>query len=108
MGRWRQRRGYDVNLRWEPQLREYRAIADRISRDRPGRILDWGCGWGQVTELLRQGELEVVVFGYDLTKWAPLQVRLERSPQITAHRSRYQVRLPCDDDAFDAVLSLGV
>ena len=108
MGRWRQRRGYDVNLRSEPQLREYRAIADRISRDRPGRILDWGCGWGQVTELLRERDVDVVAFDYDPTIEAPLQVPLERYPEITAHRSPDPVRLPFDEDAFDAVLSLGV
>src|SRR5207245_3069702 len=45
--RWR-----DVNLRAAPQFLEYEAIVARIAADRPGRILDWGCGWGQVTALL--------------------------------------------------------
>ena len=39
----------DVNLRSGPQMREYEAIADRIAADRAGPILDWGCGWGQVS-----------------------------------------------------------
>src|SRR5438477_110589 len=49
-----ERRGVDVNLRSGPQMREYETIADRIAADRPGRVLDWGCGWGQVRELLER------------------------------------------------------
>src|SRR3712207_7505999 len=49
-----QRRAADVNLRHALQLREYVAIADRIARDAPGRTLDWGCGFGQMTALLRE------------------------------------------------------
>jgi SAM-dependent methyltransferase len=79
MSRLRERRGLDVNIRSEAQMREYRAIADRIAADRPGGILDWGCG-----------------------------LPLERFPEITAHRSPDPVLLPFDDNAFDAVLSLGV
>jgi 2-polyprenyl-3-methyl-5-hydroxy-6-metoxy-1,4-benzoquinol methylase len=104
----RERRGLDVNVRSEPQMREYRTIADRIAADRPGRILDWGCGWGQVTELLLERGLDVTAFDYDPGLEQTEQLPLERFPKITAHRSPDPVLLPFDDDSFDAVLSLGV
>ena len=108
MSRLRERRGFDVNIRSEPQMREYRAIADRIAADRPGRILDWGCGWGQVTKLLLDRDLDVAAFDYDPTLAAPTSLPLERYPEVTAHRSPDPVLLPFDDDSFDAALSLGV
>jgi 2-polyprenyl-3-methyl-5-hydroxy-6-metoxy-1,4-benzoquinol methylase len=108
MSRLRERRGFDVNIRSEPQMREYRAIADRISGDRPGRILDWGCGWGQVTKLLLERNLDVTAFDYDPSLRRPAVLPLERFPKIEAHRSPDPVLLPFDDHSFDAVLSLGV
>jgi ubiquinone/menaquinone biosynthesis C-methylase UbiE len=108
MSRLRERRGFDVNIRSEPQMREYRMIADRIAADRPGRILDWGCGWGQVTKLLLERKLDVTAFDYDPSVERPEVVALERFPEVRAHRSPDPVLLPFDDDAFDAVLSLGV
>ena len=108
MSRLRERRGFDVNIRSEPQMREYRAIADRIAGDRPGRMLDWGCGWGQVTNLLLERDLDVTAFDFDPTVDRPELLPLERFPEISAHRSPDPVRLPFEDDAFDTVLSLGV
>jgi ubiquinone/menaquinone biosynthesis C-methylase UbiE len=108
MSRLRERRGFDVNIRSEPQMREYRAIADRISGDRPGSILDWGCGWGQVTKLLLERNLDVTAFDYDPGLERPAVQALERFPEIKAHRSPDPVLLPFDEDSFDAVLSLGV
>jgi ubiquinone/menaquinone biosynthesis C-methylase UbiE len=98
----------DVNIRSEAQMREYRAIADRIAADRPGGILDWGCGWGQVTKLLLERNLDVTAFDSDPRLEQTEVLPLERFPEITAHRSPDPVLLPFDDDAFDAVLSLGV
>jgi 2-polyprenyl-3-methyl-5-hydroxy-6-metoxy-1,4-benzoquinol methylase len=53
-------RQVDVNLRSGPQMREYVAIADRVAGERPGRVLDWGCGHGQISHLLRQRGVDVV------------------------------------------------
>jgi len=50
-------RGEDVNLRSAPQVLEYEAIVARIAADRPSRVLDWGCGWGQVSDMLRRAGL---------------------------------------------------
>jgi hypothetical protein len=50
-------RGHDVNLRSGPQMREYERIVGEIQADGPRRILDWGCGYGQVSDLLHGPDL---------------------------------------------------
>jgi SAM-dependent methyltransferase len=100
-------RGVDVNLRSGPQMREYVAIADRLARERVGRVLDWGCGYGQISQLLRERGVETAA--YDFRPGAePQVIQLEQFPQIEAHISGEPVRLPFDSDSFDAVLSCGV
>lgn len=108
MSRLRERRGIDINVRSEPQMREYRSIVARIASDAPARILDWGCGWGQVTQLLRAEGLNVTPFDYRPEGPAGGLEPLERYPNIEVHVSSDPVALPFDDDSFDAVLSLGV
>src|SRR4051795_3547519 len=70
-----------------PQTREYEAIADRIASDSPGRLLDWGCGWGQVSKMLLDRGVDVTSFeyrdGYDGTG----SERLEKVPQIRPARA---------------------
>jgi ubiquinone/menaquinone biosynthesis C-methylase UbiE len=100
-------RAVDVNLRSGPQMREYSAIVARIAGERPGRVLDWGCGHGQITHLLRQRGIDVTAFDY----WEgsePRTVTLEQYPEIEAHVSGEPVLLPFADDQFDTVLSCGV
>jgi SAM-dependent methyltransferase len=88
-------------------MREYRAIVCRIKAELPRRILDWGCGYGQVSDLLWRAGLNVTPFDYrpdgEEGVWA-----LERYPHLRAHVSRDPRRLPFADRAFDAVLSCGV
>jgi ubiquinone/menaquinone biosynthesis C-methylase UbiE len=108
MGRLRERRPTDVNIRSEPQMREYRAIVARIAADAPERILDWGCGWGQITHLLREQGLHVKAFDYRPEAARQGLQPLERYPAIEAYISHDPVKLPFDDGSFDAVLSLGV
>jgi 2-polyprenyl-3-methyl-5-hydroxy-6-metoxy-1,4-benzoquinol methylase len=100
-------REVDVNLRSGPQMREYRAIADRVVRERPGRVLDWGCGHGQISQLLRERGVDVVAYDY-VEGSEPTVVRLEHFPEIEAHVSGEPVLLPFPDDHFDTVLSCGV
>jgi 2-polyprenyl-3-methyl-5-hydroxy-6-metoxy-1,4-benzoquinol methylase len=107
MSRLRERRGTDVNLRSAPQLREYEAIAARIASDRPKRVLDWGCGWGQLTKLLQDHGLEVTAFDYRPGRGRGIEP-LERFPELEAHFSDDPVELPFEIGSFDAVLSLGV
>ena len=103
------RRAADVNLRHALQLREYDAIADRVARDAPGRMLDWGCGFGQMTALLRERGLDVDAFDFrpEAPESGPLA--LAKYPEITAYiETSDPVRLPYEDGRYDAVLSCGV
>jgi ubiquinone/menaquinone biosynthesis C-methylase UbiE len=87
---------------------EYEAIVARIAADRPGRILDWGCGWGQVTDLLTRAGLEVESFDYRGDTSPNEVVALERFPDLQAYISSDPVALPYEDARFAAVLSCGV
>lgn len=101
-------RGADVNLRAGPQLREYEAIAARIARDGPGLVLDWGCGHGQMSHLLRESGLAVRSFDFRGPGSPDAEVTLPRYPDVRAFVSSDPRRLPYDDASFDAVLSCGV
>jgi len=100
-------RPVDINLRSGPQMREYVAIADRIAGELPGRVLDWGCGHGQITDLLRRRGLDVEPYDY-LAGSEPKMLPLEHFPEIEAHVSGDPVVLPFADDEFDTVLCCGV
>jgi 2-polyprenyl-3-methyl-5-hydroxy-6-metoxy-1,4-benzoquinol methylase len=100
-------RGVDVNLRSAPQMLEYAAIVRRIAADAPASILDWGCGLGQVSDMLVAAGLNVSSFDYRPD--APdAVVALERYPDVRAHLSTDPRTLPYDDASFHAVLSCGV
>ncbi len=99
-------RGHDVNLRAGAQVREYEAIADRIAAGHHGRVLDWGCGYGQMTDLMRRRGIDAVAFNYD--PHFDGRRPLERYPGIEAIYSSEPSRLPFSDAEFDAVLSCGV
>jgi ubiquinone/menaquinone biosynthesis C-methylase UbiE len=101
-------RGIDLNIRAGPQLREYIAIADRIAADRPGRVLDWGCGWGQMTDLLARRGIDVEAFDVNPAVSEPTRRALENFPPHTALISGDERTLPYPDGGFDAVLSCGV
>lgn len=104
----RDRGDLDLNLRSEPQLREYRAIYDRILRDRPTRILDWGCGHGHAADALQRAGLDVVALEYLPDQPEGSIVPLSYFPDVEALATREPVKLPFPDASFDAVLSLGV
>jgi ubiquinone/menaquinone biosynthesis C-methylase UbiE len=87
---------------------QYKALAHDISRRNPGRVLDWGCGYGQVTALLRLQGVDAAAFDYREELKRPVIAALERYPEIEAHLSPDPVHLPFDDDSFDIVLSCGV
>jgi SAM-dependent methyltransferase len=87
---------------------QYRALANDLADRNPGQVLDWGCGFGQVTALLRERGIDVVAFDYRSDIEAPTTAQLERFPEIEAHVSPDPVRLPFEDGTFDTVLSCGV
>jgi ubiquinone/menaquinone biosynthesis C-methylase UbiE len=101
-------RGIDVNIRSGPQMREYVAIADRIATDRPRRVLDWGCGWGQMTDLLSRRGVEVEAYDVNPEVAEPTRRPLEHFPPHTALVWGDERALPYEDASFDAALSCGV
>lgn len=86
----------------------YIRIADDIVGQMPaGRILDWGCGYGQMTYLLRQRGLNVTPF--DLGD--PRHKQLPAIPicrDLAAINTTHPTNLPFRTGVFDAVLSCGV
>jgi SAM-dependent methyltransferase len=101
------RRGVDVNLRAGPQMREYAHIADRVAAHGIGPVLDWGCGFGQVTSLMYVGG--VAVESYDFQAGSPVRkVPLPRYPHLSMTVSGEPVALPYPDNWFAAVVSCGV
>jgi SAM-dependent methyltransferase len=86
----------------------YLRIADDIALRVPGGdLLDWGCGWGQMTYLLRRRGFRVTAFDVGDPQAIerpdiPLcrAVRVVRSPDPRA--------LPFADGSYDAALSCGV
>jgi 2-polyprenyl-3-methyl-5-hydroxy-6-metoxy-1,4-benzoquinol methylase len=100
--------GSDINLRSAPQLAEYEAAADRIARAGHRRVLDWGCGFGQMTRLLRDRGVQVSSIDYDPGVDAVTTRPLPAFEQLEMLATSETVRLPYADDSFDAVLSMGV
>jgi SAM-dependent methyltransferase len=85
----------------------YVRIADDIARRVPrGDLLDWGCGWGQMTYLLRRRGFRVTAFDVGDPAAARPDVPLCRAVQVV--RSPDPTALPFADGAFDDVLSCGV
>lgn len=98
---------HDRNIRSGAQMREYRAVADRLVRDLPrAAVLDWGCGYGHVSDLMVERGLAVTAFEYDPVRNE--RRPLELYPQLEVTLSSEPVALPFDDARFDAVLSCGV
>lgn len=94
------------NLASRVTLLDYVRIADAVARRvRGGRILDWGCGFGHMSYLLRRRSFDVVSF--DVAD-ALRDRLLPLSQEISVTVGTDPVRLPFDDTRFDAVLSCGV
>lgn len=69
-------------------------------------MLDWGCGYGHVSDLLAARGTRVTSFEYDPDDRG--EQPLELYPHLRAQFSSEPVKLPYDDARFDAVLSCGV
>jgi SAM-dependent methyltransferase len=85
----------------------YIRIANDIARQVPqGRLLDWGCGYGQMTYLLRRRGFIVTAFDVGSPDATVPDVPLCRDLSLV--RVEERTRLPFEDASFDAVLSCGV
>ena len=98
-----------VHLNSAPQMAEYLAAADRIAAAGHGAVLDWGCGFGQMSDLLRRRGVDTTSCDYDPSAAGDGELRdLDLFPGVQATFTSHPVRLPYADDQFDAVLSMGV
>lgn len=102
------RRPRDVNLRSRPQVLEYEAIVQRLVHECPGRILDWGCGFGHISHMLKAAGADVASFEYAAYIERDGVLPLDQFPDVQAYHSSDPVALPYSSENFDAVLSLGV
>ena len=86
----------------------YIRIADDIARQiTPGNLLDWGCGYGQMTYLLKRRGFQVTSF----TIGEPGKVALPNIPicqELDVVYSTHPTNLPFGENSFDSVLSCGV
>jgi 2-polyprenyl-3-methyl-5-hydroxy-6-metoxy-1,4-benzoquinol methylase len=89
-------------------MREYETAVERIVADRPGRLLDWGCGYGQLSHMLKQRGVDVTSMEWHPTEPEGTVRPLERYPDVIATFTQDPVKLPYPDASFDAVLSMGV
>ena len=88
---------------------EYEAAADRIAQAGHEAVLDWGCGFGQMADLLQRRGVRTTASEYDTAAPAGGELRqLDLFPGVHATFTSDTVRLPYADDSFDAVLSMGV
>jgi SAM-dependent methyltransferase len=85
----------------------YIRIANTISRQvAPGRLLDWGCGLGQMTYLLRRRGFDVTA--YDLGDPHDQLPDIPLCRTINVLRTPYPTAVPFVDNSFDVALSCGV
>ncbi len=100
--------GHFLHLDQPIGIWNYIRIADDIAQQIPaGHLLDWGCGFGQMTYLLKRRGFQVTAFDIGEPGKATLpNIPLSRELNVvfTSHRSN----LPFVESSFDAVLSCGV
>jgi SAM-dependent methyltransferase len=85
----------------------YIRIANEIAAAVPrGRMLDWGCGLGQMTWLLQRRHFDVTAFDVGAADTTLPDLPLTRDLRVI--RTTHPTKLPFDDGSFDVVLSCGV
>jgi SAM-dependent methyltransferase len=68
-------------------------------------VLDWGCGYGQVSWLLQRRGIRVVSCDVESR---PAREKIENLRQVSVELLQNPLRLPYDSGSFGAVLSVGV
>ena len=88
-------------------IRNYIRIANDIARQvGPGRLLDWGCGYGQMTYLLRRRGFFVTPFDVGPADYSLPDIPVCRDLSVV--RVQEPTELPFQTASFDVVLSCGV
>ncbi len=88
-------------------LWNYIRIANDIAQQVPaGRLLDWGCGYGQMTFLLKRRGFQVSAF--DIGAPGTQMPELPVCRDLAIVRSDHPTALPFETGTFDTVLSCGV
>ena len=95
---WRGRRGLKEDLRNEPMWSTIRDVLNK-----PGRLLEAGCGTGQWVQFLTQGGFDAVGVDYALSG---LEVGRAHNPNLKLVQADFR-NLPFDDGSFDYVVSFG-
>src|SRR2546423_3374288 len=62
-----------------------RIANDIASTTKPGKLLDWGCGLGQMTYLLRRRGFDVTTFDVGTKEWPDIPLCREVSVVRTTH-----------------------
>ena len=98
------------NLSNRYAIHDYQLMANELQRTAGGgRLLDWGCGYGHMSYLLRRRGFDVAGLTVrdenNLSESWNLLIR-EEGLQVTVASD--DVALPFEDESFDIVLSCGV
>lgn len=101
---------YDNSAGYEAYMGAWsRALApmflDFAGLDAPGRVLDVGCGTGILIEAVHRRHPGADIVGVDPSPDQLVRARKQCGPAVTLKGGNAD-RLPFDDDAFDACLSL--
>lgn len=95
-----------INLANRTALANYYRMAKEVAREAgPGPILDWGCGYGHMTFLLRSLGRDVV--SYDINRPADASL-IAPFANIEVTVGSDPTKLPFTDDSLGSVLSCGV
>lgn len=83
------------------------SLGDSARNENGGNnILDWGCGYGQMTWLLKRRGMNVTSFDIGPDETPLPQIPVCRD--LSVIRSTHPTNLPFGDESFNAVLSCGV
>lgn len=89
-------------------IKKYVLKADKIKSELGGgKVLDWGCGYGQMSYLLFKRGIDVYPFDIGKENDIIFSSPLTESINLKSKISSEKIKLPYSDNFFDAVLSCG-
>ncbi|MCK5332850.1 class I SAM-dependent methyltransferase [Candidatus Parcubacteria bacterium] len=71
------------------------------------RILDWGCGYGDISYLLSNKRSDIKIKLYDIFWSSPWKILIDKA-NLEKDFSRQQRKIPYNDNSFDSVIGVGV